>query len=158
MHRFGPRLVAGALSAAIGASVFGGTVQLIQNFNGGEPTVHQEDNRTAPHDFGFSNTNNVNGGAGPTGEIGGSILRSNDVTAFYGFETGVFPTLASLSTTPGAQLLTASGSIRATAVGSEVGGFFLGYFNSTDPDTGGIGTNPADFLGFRINSNPTTGL
>lgn len=101
-----------------------------------------EHNRTAPQNYGWSNTNNtgstvnppVSGTATGAGELGGAVSRTGSPPTFYGYNIGSIDLH---------QDFEARGVIRYSG-GS--GGFNLGYFRGAE--SYGSGGNAVNFVGY----------
>src|SRR5688572_16450161 len=112
--------VAGLSAPAYGASL------VTENFNTNTDTYWTHPNtRTAPQNYGWSNTDNTGTAVNPpggtatgAGELGGTLQRSSGPANFYGFNVGT------IGINEGFE---ASGVIRLMSRGGS-SGFFLGYF------------------------------
>jgi len=131
------KLSAFAVAASLGASALG--VQLQQNFDSAPADWIENGSRTAPQNFGFSNTNNA---GGSPGEAGGTINRAP--LAYYHTDVGVIDP----STTP----LTMSGLINLDGNNTNE---YLGWHNVGLGAPRGLG---GTLLGFRVDEGAIIGF
>ncbi|MEO6741523.1 MAG: hypothetical protein ABIP20_14850 [Chthoniobacteraceae bacterium] len=101
----------------------------------GNRVSYEDHETTGAHDFGYSETTNIAGGA--TGEIGGGLWRSGDF-AFYGDRVGPLNLDRPLE---------ARGKVRLVTAGPD-SDIFLGWFNSASKDKGAGDTE--NFVGVHI--------
>ena len=101
----------------------------------GNRVSYEDHETTGAHDFGYSATTNIAGGA--TGEIGGGLWRSGDF-AFYADRVGPLNLERPLE---------ARGKVRLVTAGPD-SDIFLGWFNSASKDKGAGDTE--NFVGVHI--------
>jgi len=131
-----------AVAVAFGLWAIGAhAASVTENFDtNSDSRWEHSNNKTAPQNYGWQNTNTAGGSAG---ELGGTIVRSAAVHSYYAFNIGNF--------NPATTSLTASGSYHLESHGGS-SGILLGFFNGANslPNVANHDGNPKNFLGSYI--------
>jgi len=131
-----------AVAMAFGLWAIGAhAASVTENFDtNSDSRWEHSNNKTAPENYGWQNTNTAGGAAG---ELGGTITRSAAVHSYYAFNIGNF--------NPATTALTASGKYHLETHGGS-SGILLGFFNGANslPNVANHDGNPKNFLGSYI--------
>lgn len=134
------RLVCAAiLCLQMTAAVFSAPFQVEETFDV-DPLWDGLDNKAAPNDFGFSNSN-FTGAASGAGEAGGVLSR--DPVSWYAADVGELD--------PSTNALSVTGTGYLDLDSNNDGQSFFGWFDADTPHTDQY---PKDFIGFRLVNDP----